>query len=222
MEPYVFELKGTYHLGDVEVVFGIIFLCCIVAFICGAIRGARQCYKQLKHDYALTTAALWGKGEQLSQLRAKYEYRGMMLEKLLDEARTTGAVRRAFPLKETEVFNSYTPEEIEVARADARKAFALPELPPGVDTAAQVPNSLCKHCGRPLSGHGTRFNECLTTLNPDGSSQEYATSYEAIGHCCPRCHTRYGAEAFKCLDGGRLIVCQNCGAFPDSSPCQPA
>lgn len=66
----------------------------------------------------------------------------------------------------------------------------LPEVPAGVDTAAQVPNRLrgtqqvpnilCRHCGRPLSGHGTEYSQCLTTLNPDGSTQEHNTTYEPI------------------------------------------
>lgn len=106
------------------------------------------------------TKCAWEKNEMYSQLLQKYE----ALRRTIENARVEQSLTKAFPFvvtpemeKAFKLYDEYTPEEIRLAREQVKTAAAelrkrepeLPFLPPGVDTAAQIPT--CASCGSPMN-----------------------------------------------------------------------
>lgn len=109
----------------------------------------------------------------------------------------------------------------------AQRVFPLTDLPPGVDTAAQVPPR-CRHCGRFKENHTkhTKALYCLPTLMPDGRLVESQTHFEPLPPLPPNpppqpTPDRRREPVIKIPSAKvEIFICRGCGYPVASCHCQ--
>lgn len=163
----------------------------LFVWVCVMLSRSQDKLSALQRDYDNMVKAFWARNEEFSKLKVRANDLETVLEEMLNAfpgsawhmkahkalGRTiSDPAQRVLPLDE----KLRPGKDFENFRK-ALDAQLLPDLPPGVDTAAQVPPR-CRHCGRFKENHDkhTKALDCLPTLMPDGRLVESQTHFEPL------------------------------------------